>query len=90
LKSAFELNNHFNYGSFHGKQQKKWENGNKGMKFAKSVYFSDSRHDSKKKMFYSKALQFQKKILEQILVFGCFLARKRGPFTKETVKLPKT
>jgi hypothetical protein len=29
--------------------KKKWENGTKGLKFAKSVFFPDSRHDSKKK-----------------------------------------
>jgi hypothetical protein len=67
-----------------GKQQKKWENGTKGLKFAKSVFFPDFRHDSKKKS--STSIFF----LEQLLVFGCFLARKRGPFTKVTVKLPKT
>jgi hypothetical protein len=33
-----------------GKQQKKWENGTKGLKFAKSVFFTDFRHDSKKKI----------------------------------------
>jgi hypothetical protein len=65
----------------------KW---NKGLKFAKSVFFSDSRHDSKKK----KVLQQSSKI--SILFFGAtssfwmFLARKRGQFTKVTVKLPKT
>jgi hypothetical protein len=73
-----------------GKQQKKWENGTKGLKFAKSVFFLILDTILRKKMFYSKALKFQKKILEQLLVFGCFLARKRGPFTKVTVKLPKT
>jgi hypothetical protein len=73
-----------------GKQQKKKVNGTKGLKFAKSVFFPESRHDSKKKMFYSKALKFHFFFLEQPLVFLCFLARKRGPFTNVTVKLPKT
>jgi hypothetical protein len=34
-----------------GKQQKKWQNGTMGRKFAKSVFFCDSRHDSKKNSF---------------------------------------
>jgi hypothetical protein len=49
------------------KTAKKWINGTKGLKFAKSVFFPDSRHDSKKK-----------KNLEQLLVFGCFMVLKRG------------
>jgi hypothetical protein len=76
-----------------GKQQKKWENGTKGLRFTKSVFFVFVLILGtilRKKKFYSKALKFQIKILEQLLVFGCFLARKRGPFTNVTVKLPKT
>jgi RNase H len=70
-----------------------WEfdNGrNHGSEICKISIFPDSRPDSKKKKFYSKALKFKFFFLEQLLIFGCFLAPKRGPFTNVTVKLPKT
>jgi hypothetical protein len=36
-------------GSFHGKTaKKKWENGTKGLKFAKSVFLPHYRYDFKK------------------------------------------
>jgi hypothetical protein len=43
------------------KQQKKRENETKGLKFAKSVFFPDSRNDFKKKKLNSKVLKFEKK-----------------------------
>jgi hypothetical protein len=76
----------FEEGSFHGNSTTV---ETKGLKFAKSIIFPDSRHDSKKKKFYSKALNFHF-FHFHFLVFGCFLARKRGLFTKVTVQLPKT
>jgi hypothetical protein len=48
----------FLLGNSMGKQQKKWENGTKGLKIAKSLFFPDSRHDFKKK----KVLQQSSKI----------------------------
>jgi hypothetical protein len=53
-----------------GKQQKKWENGTKGLKYANQYFFLILDTILRKKMFYSKALKFQKKNLEQLLVFG--------------------
>jgi hypothetical protein len=73
-----------------GKQQKKWENRTKGLKFAISVFFPDSRHDSKKKNVLRQSSKISIFFLQQLFVFGCFLTIKRGPFTKVTVKFPKT
>jgi hypothetical protein len=64
--------------------------GTKGLKFAKPVFFPDSRHDSKKKNVLQQSSKISKKNSGATFSFWMFFGPKNGPFTKVTVKLPKT
>jgi hypothetical protein len=59
-----------------GKTAKKKENGTKGLKYAKSVFFPDSRNDSKKKKVLQQSSKISIFFLEQLLGFGCFWPEK--------------
>jgi hypothetical protein len=72
-----------------GKQQKKWENGTKGLKFAKSVFFPDSRHDSKKKNVLQQRSKISIFFSGATFSFWMIFGPKKGSIYKSNCKIAK-
>jgi hypothetical protein len=61
----------------------------KGLKFAKSIFFRDSRHDFKKKSLMGQACKISALIYRVNLSFWVFFGQKRASFKKVFVKTAK-